>query len=290
MSQQFDGHALQYERTATDICGARNFLIIHKRLHNETGTANMTWLNLPNLPRPVKALFAGYLLVVGLGLCMAGLQIMLTHGMADGKLGLSVDDIVYSYYGNCNGSKIEGKLNGSMNDKGTPEVRLDIIKWARNGAPQEEWEPHFKGVFEQNCVPCHSVIPGIPNFTGYEEVRKVAEINTGASIQSLTRVSHIHLFGISFIFFFVGFIFSFAVGVPRWLKILAILTPFGFLIVDVLSWWLTKWNPNFAWITIIGGFGYSIVSSFMWFTSMYQMLILSRDGKVYGNAWEVDLK
>jgi hypothetical protein len=48
---------------------------------------------------------------------MAGAQIILTHGMADGKLGVSVDDIVYSYYGNRSGSKLEAKLNGSMKDK-----------------------------------------------------------------------------------------------------------------------------------------------------------------------------
>jgi hypothetical protein len=250
--------------------------------------SNMNWLNLPNLPISVKSLFVGYLLVVGLGLCMAGLQIMLTHGMADGKPGLSVDDIVYSYYGNRNGSKIESKLNGSMKEMGTPEARLELVKWARNGAPEAEWEPHIKEVFAQNCVMCHSVTPGIPDFTKFDEAKKVAEINMGASVGSLTRVSHIHLFGISFIFFFVGFIFSFAVGIPKWVKILAILTPFGFLIADVLSWWLTKWNPNFAWLTIIGGFGYSVASTFMWCTSMYQMLILSRNGKVYGNAWEAD--
>jgi len=252
--------------------------------------SNMTWLNLPNLPTSVKVLFCGYLLAVGLGLCMAGLQIMLTHGMADGKPGLSVDDIVYSYYGNRNGSKIEAKLNGSMNEMGTPEVRLDIIKWVRNDAPKAEWDSHYKEVFAQNCVMCHSTIPGIPNFTKFSEVKKAAQINEGASIQSLTRVSHIHLFGISFIFFFIGFIFSFAVGVPKWLKILSIATPFGFLILDILSWWLTKMNPAFAMLTIIGGFGYSLASTFMWITSMYQMLILTRNGKVYGNAWEADLK
>lgn len=252
--------------------------------------SNMTWLNLPNMPAPVKALFAGYLLVIGLGLCMAGLQIMLTHGMADGKTGLSVDDIAYSYYGNRSGSTLELKLNGSMKDKGTPEARLDIIKWANRGAPEAEWEPHFKSVFAQHCIMCHGQIPGIPDFTKFEEVKKEAAINEGATIQSLTRVSHIHLFGIAFIFFFMGFIFSFAVNVPKCLKILAIATPFGFLIVDILSWWLTKWNPVFAWLTIIGGIGYSLASTFMWFTSMYQMFILSRNGKVYGNAWEADLK
>lgn len=250
---------------------------------------NLAWLNLPNLPASVKVLFAGYLLAIGLGLGTAGLQIMLTHGMADGKPGLSLDDIVYSYYGNRGGSKMENKLTGSMKEMGTPEARLEIIKWVRNGSTETEWDSRFKDVFAQHCVPCHGTVPGIPDFTKYDEVRKLTSIDEGATITSLTRVSHIHLFGIAFIFFFVGFIFSFAIGVPRWLKISAILFPFGFLIIDVLSWWLTKWNPNFAWLTIIGGFGYSFASTIMWFISMYQMLILSRNGKIYGNAWEADL-
>lgn len=253
-------------------------------------SSSLNWLNLPNLPLPLKALFVGYLLTIGLGLCMAGLQIMLTHGKADGKLGLSIDDIVYSYYGNRDGSRMEDKLNGSMKDMATPEARLDIIKWVRNGAPEAEWDTHFNEIFAQQCVMCHSTTPGIPDFTTYAEVKKMAEVNMGSSVQTLTRVSHIHLFGISFIFFFMGLIFSFAVGIPQWLKLLSILTPFAFLIVDVLSWWLTKWHPGFAWLTMIGGIGYSIASTFMWVTSMYQMLIMSRNGKVYGNAWEAGLK
>jgi hypothetical protein len=44
------------------------------------------------------------------------------------------------------------------------------------------------------------------------------------------------------------------------------------------------------WLTLIGGFGYSHASTIMWIISMYQMLILSRNGKIYGNAWESDLK
>ncbi|GAB7562363.1 hypothetical protein LG202_04020 [Methylobacillus methanolivorans] len=252
-------------------------------------TSSLPWLNLPNLPTSIKTLFIGYLLVIGVGLCMAGLQIMLTHGMADGKLGLSKDDIVYSYYGDRSGSKLESKLNGSMKPHAPAEVRLDIIKWVRNGAPEDQWENHFKAVFAERCVMCHSVIPGIPDYRTYEGVKQVSAVNEGATIQSLTRVSHIHLFGICFIFFMMAFIFSFAVNVPRILKILAIAFPFAFLILDVLSWWLTKLNPGFAWLTIIGGIGYSVASTFMWFTSMYQMVILSRNGKVYGNAWEADL-
>jgi hypothetical protein len=250
---------------------------------------DLAWLNLPNLPAPLKALFAGYLLVVGVGLLMAGLQIMLTHGMADGKVGLSKNDIVYSYYGDKTHSKLESMLNGAMKGMAPDDVRAGIIQWVHKGAPKDDWDAHFKDVFAKNCVSCHSVVPNIPNFKNFEEVQIVAATSTGATWQALTRVSHIHLFGISFIFFFIGFIFSFAVGVPKKLKILAIAFPFGFLIVDILSWWLTKLSPNFAYFTIIGGIGYSVASTFMWATSMYQMFILSRNGKVYGNAWEQDL-
>ena len=252
-------------------------------------STNLAWLNLPNLPNPLKALFAGYLLVIGVGLLMAGLQIMLTHGMADGKPGLSVNDIVYSYYGDRNHSKLESMLNGAMKANAPDEVRADIIKWVHKGAPKADWDDHFKGVFAQHCVACHSVVPNIPNFKNFEEVQIVAATSTGATWQALTRLSHIHLFGISFIFFLMGFVFSFAVGVPKKLKIFVIGFPFLFLIIDVMSWWLTKLSPNFAYFTIIGGIGYSLASTFMWFTSMYQMFILSRNGKVYGNAWEQDL-
>jgi len=251
--------------------------------------SNMTWLNLPNMPSPIKALFAGYLLAIGVGLLMAGLQIMLTHGMADGEVGLSVDDIVYSYYGDRTHSKIASKLSGSMKDKAPLEIKREITSWVQDGTPEAEWDSHFKEVFAQNCIGCHGKIPGIPDFTEYEEVKKVSAINKGASVSGLTRVSHIHLFGISFIFFFIGFIFSFAVGVPKKVKILAIAFPFGFIIIDVMSWWLTKLSPGFAYLTIIGGIGYSLAATLMWITSMYQMFIMSRRDNVYGNAWEQDL-
>jgi len=51
---------------------------------------------LPDLPLALKSLFTGYIMVVGLGLLVAGGQILMTHGQADGKFGISVNDIVYS--------------------------------------------------------------------------------------------------------------------------------------------------------------------------------------------------
>lgn len=233
----------------------------------------LTWTKLEDLALPVKALFTGYLLVIGLGLLMAGAQIMLTHGMADGKLGLSMDDLVYSYYGDRGGSKLEAKLNGSMKDYAPGEARMALIKWARAGAPEGEWETDIKPLTDQYCAACHSNMPGITNVSEKEQLIKVAEVDKGASVATLTRVSHIHLFGIAFIFFFVGWIFSFATGFNPIVKALLIFTPFMFLIVDVASWWLTKYYPGFAWLVMIGGFGYSLASTVMIFTSLYQMCV-----------------
>lgn len=232
---------------------------------------------LDNLTTPVKVLFTGYLLAIGLGLLMAGAQIMLTHGMADGKPGLSVDDIIYSYHGNHDGpdaSKLESKLYGSMKDNAPPEVRMALIKWVHEGALASEWEGSIKPQVEQYCSPCHANMPGLANIGEKAVMDTMTKRDDGQSLTTLTRVSHIHLFGISFIFFFVGWIFTYSTGFPPVIKSLLIFTPFGFLIVDVLSWWLTKMNPNFAWLVIIGGFGYSVASTTMIFTSLYQMWIM----------------
>lgn len=173
---------------------------------------------LPNLSLPMRSLFTGYILVVGIGLLTAGVQILLTHGMADGEFGISVDDIVYSYYGNRSNSKLETKLNGSMQDKAPMEVKREMIMWAQLGASREEWDKRIGAQFELHCVKCHSVIPAIPSFTTYEGVLPSAAVDTGETVDALARVSHIHLFGIAFIFFFVGYIFDQAVGFSQLLK------------------------------------------------------------------------
>ncbi len=229
---------------------------------------------LPNLALELKALFTGYVLVVGLGLLVAGGQILLTHGMADDEFGLSVDDIVYSYYGNRGDSRLEAKLNGSMKDKASIVDRTAIIRWVHDGSSALAWDSQIGQVFQNNCVSCHGVIPGLPDFNSLAGVKSLAAIDTGASIDSLTRVSHIHLFGISFIFFFVGWIFSYAQGISSRTKAVLIAIPFAFLFLDITAWWLTKWYPAFAWATLIGGIGYSIASSFMLLCSLYQMWLM----------------
>lgn len=222
---------------------------------------------------PIKVLFTGYLCTVGLGYFFALIQILFTHGMADGKFGLSIDDIVYSYYGNRSGTVLETKLNGSMKDNASEQERFTIMQWIRDGAEKEDYASSgVQKIIEDRCVMCHNKdAAGIPDFTRFEAIAAVTAQDEGATFASLTRVSHIHLFGISFIFMFVGLIFSFAETTSTQYKCIAIGMPYAFLIADILSWWLTKISPMFAWLVILAGMGMAVSFTFMWITSILEM-------------------
>lgn len=229
---------------------------------------------LKNLPFSAKVLFSSYLIIIAIGYFVALLQILFTHGLADGKFGLSIEDIVYSYYGNRSGSKLETMLNGQMQPYAPPGERFQIIQWVRDGASQAAYEKTIRPIIENRCVTCHRPNAPLPDFTRFEEVKKRAETDTGVTVQSLVRVTHVHLFGIAFIFMFVGVIFCFTAGVSEPLKALAVAMPFVFQLTDIASWWLTKLSPHFAWLVIAGGAGMAMSFVFMWIVSMYEMWIL----------------
>ncbi len=246
----------------------------------DEGSSMFKDYNLTNISIPLKVLFTSYLCVVGIGYIMATAQILFTHGMADGKFGLSIDDIVYSYYGNRSGTVLENKLDGSMKENASDADRLAIIKWVHVGADEVSFKQRgINTIFENNCLACHSTEAGmgLPDFSHFETIKNYAQVDTGASFSSLTRVSHIHLFGISFIFFFVGLIFVMATHVSTLLKSLAVSMPFVSQLMDISSWWLTKLDPMFAWVVIIGGTGMGIAFAFMWVVSIYEMWLMPHD-------------
>lgn len=233
--------------------------------------------SLKNLDIPVKVLFTGYLTTVAVGYLFALIQILFTHGMADGKFGLSLDDIVYSYYGNRSGTILETKLNGSMKENASEQERFVIMQWVRDGADQDEFaESGAEKVIQERCVMCHNKDAAVPDFTDFNVLKEMTHEDEGATFGSLTRVSHIHLFGISFIFMFVGLIFSFSETSTVKYKSIAIGMPYLFLLVDILSWWLTKLHPVFASLVIIAGAGMGVSFAFMWIVSVAEMWLFDK--------------
>jgi hypothetical protein len=224
------------------------------------------------LPVSMRVLFTGTLLAIGMGYLFALIYVYASDAGRDGEPGLSVNDIIISYSGSSEGSKLESALQGPMSSM-LPEVeRAKVITWVKSGAVKSAYETEIQPIISQNCLDCHDGSnPHLTNLDGWDNIQTVTAQDTGTPINTLVRVSHIHLFGITFIFFIVGFIFSHAWLRPVWLKSAIMFLPFLCIAADVSSWYFTKLYHGFAWVVLFAGAGMAMSFAVMWFVSMYQM-------------------
>ena len=223
-------------------------------------------------PLSMRTLFTGTLVMLGIGYMFAMIQIYAAHAGRDGRPGISAEDIAIAYSGNPESTRLESALMGPMSGMLPIDERGTIIGWVRRGADRAEFEERIQPVIESRCLACHDGSnPHIANLDGYEHISEVAQIDTGMTLVTLVRVSHIHMFGMTFIFFVMGLIFSHAYVRPVWFKSAVIAAPFFAMVVDVGSWYLTKLDPIFAWAVIIGGAIMGLSFAIQWIVSMYQI-------------------
>lgn len=220
-----------------------------------------------------KLLDTIFLLTIGLGYLFALAHMYYSHEGRDGQPGLSVEDIKIAYYGEHQQTRLGAALNGSMGGNlEFPEQKEIIFTWIKNGTDVDEFNANVAPIMSENCVACHSEDSGmgLPSLINYEEVMKLTHSDTGASIQSLVRVSHIHLFGIAFILFFVGRIFILCEMAPM-IKRVMVVVPFLAILLDILSWYATKIIPGFSYVVIASGglMGLSLAGQIL--ISIYQM-------------------
>jgi hypothetical protein len=224
------------------------------------------------LPLSMRTLFTATLIVLGIAYLFAMIQIYDVHAGRDGKPGLSAEDIAIAYSGSKTATRLESALSGPMSGMLPADERATIIGWVHRGLDNAEYDSTIKPIIERRCLACHDGSnPHIVNLNGYENIAKVAQIDTGMSLTTLVRVSHIHMFGITFIFFIMGLIFSHAYVRPVWFKSAVIALPFLSIVIDIGSWYLTKINTAFAWAVIIGGGLMGLSFAIQWFVSMYQI-------------------
>lgn len=220
----------------------------------------------------MRVLFTGTLLAIGMGYMFAMIYVYTSDAGKDGNPGLTVEDIMISYGGSSEGTKLEAALQGPMSamlSGGDLEV---ILNWVGNGASQDEYDDRVRSVIKRNCLDCHDGSnPHLSNLDGFDNIKTVVVQDTGKPMHTLVRVSHIHLFGVTFIFFIMGFIFSHAYVRPVWLKSLVMFTPFICIAADVSSWYFTKLYSPFAWVVLIAGGLMGLIFAIMWITSMYQL-------------------
>ena len=189
-------------------------------------------------PFSLRTLFTATLITLGFAYVFAMIQIYTTHAGLDGNPGINANDIAIAYSGNANSNRLQVALTGSMSANAPSRERRAIIDWAADGADQSQYEAEIKPIVDNRCMRCHDgKEPGAPLFTTFEAFAAFAKPDTGMSLATLVRVSHIHLFGMTFIFFIMGMIFSHAYVRPVWFKSLVIAVPFLTMITDIGSWY-----------------------------------------------------
>jgi hypothetical protein len=226
------------------------------------------------LPYSQRVLYTATLLVLGLGYIFALLNINFTYaGRAGGdRLIVSYDDIVAGYSGTGKGSRLESALRGPMSTMLPPDESNALVIWAQDGGSRAAYDGIVKATLDKRCMACHDGSnPHLPNLNGYDNLKKMTEVDTGASIATLVRVSHIHFFGLTFIFFIVGLMFSHAYVRPVWFKCTVIALPFVAIVMDVSSWYFTKIFHPFAFVVMAAGFIMAVCFASMWFVTMYQL-------------------
>ena len=224
------------------------------------------------LPVSMRVLFTGTLLAIGMGYMFALIYVYSSDAGRDGNPALTVEDIVIAYSGSAEGTQLEAALAGPMSGMLSEGDLVKILRWVGSGAPKADYETEIQAILDVSCLDCHDGSnPHLSNLDGYDNVKQLVAQDTGTDLHTLVRVSHIHLFGVTFIFFIMGFIFSHAWLRPVWLKSLVMFTPFVCIAADVSSWYFTKLYAGFAWVVLISGGLMGLSFAIMWCISMYQM-------------------
>lgn len=226
-----------------------------------------------------KLLDTIFLLTIGLGYLFALGHTYFSHEGRDGQPGMSVQDVEIAYYGKHQQTRLGAALNGSMGGNlEYPEQKEIVFEWIKDGTDVDAFNANVAPIMNENCVGCHSEDSGmnLPPLTTYEEVMELTHADTGASVESLVRVSHIHLFGIAFILFFVGRIFILCEMAPM-VKRVTVIIPFLAIVLDIFSWYLTKISPGFAYVVVLSGglMGLSLCGQIL--VSIYQMWLYKPD-------------
>ncbi|HET7730778.1 MAG TPA: hypothetical protein VFK48_12165 [Usitatibacter sp.] len=233
------------------------------------------YLHFSQLPYSLRVVYTAALCILGLGYLFALVYLFHTYSGKDGDAkSVSYEDMVIAYSGSGKDSRMEAALRGSMAVMLPKEESAAIVSWIQKGSDRAAFEGSVRPVLEKRCMTCHDGSnPHLPNLNGYDNVKKSTEKDTGTPLFTLVRVSHIHLFGLTFIFFLVGTIFSHAYLRPVWLKCAIVALPFLSIAVDVLSWYVTKYYHPFAYVVMASGAVTGLCFGFMWVVSVWQMWI-----------------
>ncbi len=254
------------------------------------------------LPVPAKVTLTAFVALVSAGYLVAVGNIYLHHGGADGKPGMSIDDIRAVYRGldrPAAGAAAPSPMlrmvrpDGAMRkhlDKGGEADARSLIAWLEAGASRDGFakagasapgDPSPLDVIARSCVRCHNEggkkrdvpyakdaasPPAFELVSAFAAPPAAGVVRVGPkSIADLVQVTHVHIISIPLFALAMGALFLLARPGPR---ALAILLPLPMLaaVADVSSWWLARAFDPFVYVIGAAGavFGTSLALQAAW--------------------------
>lgn len=211
--------------------------------------------SLPDLSLVEKILFSGFIFLVGLGLLCAEAYTYISIAGLNGKPGVQIQDLVIHYYGNRSASKLQTMLPSMMVMAHVPldergKMESVINRWVKGGESKSYYQQQVRSLINGNCLKCHAI--GMPNIGTFTLLKSQAHVDMGMPYSAMLMNGMIHLSTLGVIYFVAGWIFV-RTRTPVWLKILMVGLPFLAFFLDFAGWFLTKQNPDFVWLVLVGG-------------------------------------
>ncbi len=231
------------------------------------------YLHFSELPISMRVMYTCVLCVLGMGYLFGALYLFHTYSGRDGNPNnMTYEDLVVAYTGSGKGSRLESALRGPMSNMLPPDEMGVLVEWVQKGADKDKYESTARPILEKRCISCHDGSnPHLASLSGLDNLKKMTEQDTGTDVFTLVRVSHIHLFGLTFIFYLMGTIFGHAYIRPVWAKVTVMGLPFLCIALDISSWYMVKVYHPFALVTMGAGLIQGLSFAFMWLASMYQL-------------------
>ena len=210
---------------------------------------------LAHLPVSARLGITCFIALIGFGYLTSLGHLFFTYNMADGKPGLTADDLRTALGGSRERTMLEQKVDGgSMSQYLTnSKERKLVLSWAHAGAKEDDFAP-VHAILKKNCVGCHNpkgVMSRQP-LTNFAQVSQVTQADRGESTPAWARVAHIHLQSLSIIYLALGLLLAFT-GLPEMVKRLLIPLPFIALVSDFGARGLVSTWPDLVYLVMIGG-------------------------------------
>ncbi len=261
---------------------------------------------LHSLDTPWKLLVTLFLIVLSSGFVVSELYLQHVTEMADGKAGLSMEDITLTFHGDKRQTTLRKQVLGGMKkyfssdgepEKLTPEEQADlaaVLAWNDAGAAEAGyWNPELKDkdtnqkavmniLFNHSCFDCHA-----PDAT-MKGSKKDSPLDTFAGISKFTRpdlgmdkgrllmLSHVHLLGMGMMFLLAGAAVAASVW-PRWVRCALIVGGLGSILLDIFGWWGVKYGGA-AWSPVVMVSGILMAACFggSVFVALYDLWLRKR--------------